>query len=538
MQEVLDKTLAMPQFAGLEAGMTGGNLIQDFESDKGLTSGFLFTGILTLAVIILIFALSFKRPLLPLATALPLVLGVALAAAVASIAFGGLNIFSMCFAVLLLGMGIDYAIHILSRYGEQRMSGDGLEEALTHTIEKTGMSMLIGTATTALTFLSFLFAKMNAFEQMGIISALGIFLAMGSQILVTPALIAWADLKKSKNEKKYAGAAAFRFMEPVGKLCARHGIALAIITVGVMAALFPNVRNVSVNGDVSSLYPDSLPSLKWLEMVKEEFEYNPDEISLMANDIDQLYIMTSELNALESIGTVDSIAQYLPEDKALREATLAYLPDAVKDKYIGKTGKFLIKVTANGDIWDSDRIAKVREDLSSITPYLGGMPVLMDEVVGIVIDDAILCSGLAALAILIILLVMFRSLKLAFLAFLPIAATVYFLFGLLPVFGGELTLTSVIAIPLVIGIGVSGAVHITNRVKATNDIPSTLVFTGKAVILSAVTTLIGFGSLMFSGHPALADLGLVVTGGLSISLLLNLILLPAILGIGMSKPKR
>ena len=115
----IDRTLAQERFAGLDAGVTGGQLIQDYESDAQLTDGFGATALITLLIIIGIFVVSFKRFFLPAATALPLVLGVTATAAVAAAVFGSLNMFSVSFAVLLLGMGVDYAIHILARYGER-----------------------------------------------------------------------------------------------------------------------------------------------------------------------------------------------------------------------------------------------------------------------------------------------------------------------------------------------------------------------------------------------------------------------------------
>lgn len=86
----IDETLERPGFQGLEAGVTGGSIIQDYESAESLADGFILAGILTLGLIIAVLILSFKRLFLPLTTVLPLLLGVALTAAFAAMAFGSL----------------------------------------------------------------------------------------------------------------------------------------------------------------------------------------------------------------------------------------------------------------------------------------------------------------------------------------------------------------------------------------------------------------------------------------------------------------
>lgn len=520
-QTAIDEILA--DFPSLEAGMTGGVLIWDYESDKVMMDGFFLTAIVTLAITLGLFALSFKRFILPLITALPLVLGVALSAAFATLFFDYLNFFAMFAMVLLLGLGLDYAIHILARYGEERSKGNSLEDSLVTTLQQTGMAMIVGTTTSMATFLAFLFAQTTAFEQVGLVSAVGILLAMLSQFAVTPALIAWAD-----QGKQHSKGTTFTFMGSIGRFCAKRNGIITIATFIIMAALFTSVRNVPISGDLTMMFPDDLPSIAWQMKVQEEFDFNPDEITLMATDLDAMAYFIYRLEASPTIATVESVAQFLPEERALWKPTLEMLPTAITERFVGNTGYLLLRVTAAGDVWDSSFMADVREELTALTPYVGGMPVLMNEIMSIVMADAILCSIIASIAIFVMLLLMFRSFKYALITFLPVAIAVFLLLGLLSLFGAELTIASGLSIPLVIGLGISGAVHITYRIRATEDIAGSLVHTGKAVLISEVTTLVAFGSLMlFTSHPALTGLGMEVALGLC--LVLNLILLPAVL---------
>lgn len=394
--------------------------------------------------------------------------------------------------------------------------------------------MFIGSLTTALAFLGFLFAQMKGFSQMGVISAIGIFLALLSQLMVTPALIAWADHKRSHVPQKDLG---FGFMRPVGRFVSKFRLLVVALTIAAVAITFTNVKSTEVDGDVSSLTPSDLPSTRWLDIVQAEFDYNPDDITMMANDLNQLAEFTSKLGQMGTVASFESVAAYLPEDRDLWESTLSLLPDVLTENYIGNNGKFLIKVVANGNVWDKDFMESLREDLFSLTTNVSGIPVLMNEFVIMMVDDTLRISIVAAVAIFIILLLMLRSFKYALFTMIPIISSLYLLLGVMPIFDLQLNILNIIALPLIIGIGVGGAVHVANRVKMSGDLSLTLMHTGKAVILSSVTTIFAFGSLMFSGYPGLIGLGLLVVLGLSISLVLNLTFLPSILEFGRRKEK-
>jgi predicted RND superfamily exporter protein len=94
--------------------------------------------------------------------------------------------------------------------------------------------------------------------------------------------------------------------------------------------------------------------------------------------------------------------------------------------------------------------------------------------------------------------------------------------------------TNIIALPLLLGIGVDSGIHIVQRAREGSSVSVRALLrssTIRATILSAVTTIAGFGSLAFSAHPGTASLGLVLTIGLLMMLLTTVILLPALLAL-------
>lgn len=513
-----------PKYTSLDCGVTGGTLIQDYEGDNVLTKGLAVSTIITLIIILLIFALSFRRIILPLSTIMPLMMGIVLTSAIAFLLFKSLNLLSVSFTVLLLGMGIDYAIHILSRYTEERNKGNNLADSLKITIKCTGKAMFIGTLTTAIAFTSFLFAELRAFTQMGVISSIGIFLALISQLILTPALIAALD-KKRANKK----VMEYEFLRPMGRILIKKKVLTIAIFVLVIATLSFNVVKINISGDLSKLYPNHIQSTQWLKRVQEKFDYNPDEIIMMANDIEDLESITISLNELESVKSTESIIDFLPDNKNLWQAYILMMPDEVKSNFIGKSGKYLIKVIPDIDMDNKLQVERFYSNIREISPYVSGMPVITYELINIVIKDAVRISLLTLLFIFIILMVTYRNMVISMINITIIVSSLYIMFGIMPILSITLTITSVAALPLIIGIGIDGVIHITHRIRTSGKTLDSLVHTGKAVIISTLTTIVGFSSLMFSNHPALIGLGQITTMGLAINMMLTLMMLPVLL---------
>ena len=141
-------------------------------------------------------------------------------------------------------------------------------------------------------------------------------------------------------------------------------------------------------------------------------------------------------------------------------------------------------------------------------------------------QDAALYA-LAAISLLV--LFHFRSLSALLLALLPVAIGGIWLGGFMGYYGVPFNPANIMTLPLVIGIGVTNGIHILNRF-AEEQQPSILGrSTGKAVLVSGLTTCAGFGSLILAQHRGIATLGEVMTVGVAACMIAGLVVLPAIL---------
>ena len=113
---------------------------------------------------------------------------------------GHLNILTIVFTTILIGLGIDFGIHVLERYKEERMSGGDILHALQKTVQGTGRGNFAGAVTTAMAFGGMIFTDFIGIVELGKISGGGILFCMISMILVLPALI---SLEEKIRKPKY-----------------------------------------------------------------------------------------------------------------------------------------------------------------------------------------------------------------------------------------------------------------------------------------------------------------------------------------------
>ncbi len=135
------------------------------------------------------------------------------------------------------------------------------------------------------------------------------------------------------------------------------------------------------------------------------------------------------------------------------------------------------------------------------------------------------------MAIVLMVLIHFRTVSSVILALLPVAIGSIWLGGLMGCFGIPFNPANIMTLPLVIGIGVTNGIHILNRF-AEERTPGILAkSTGKAVFVSGLTAIAGFGSLILAKHQGIRSLGEVMSMGMATCMIAALTFLPALLNL-------
>jgi len=167
----------------------GGGLINRKEDYGEILSDIKSSAVFTVLGLLLVIGLYFRRVRATALIMMPLVMGVCWTLAVAFMGFGELNTVSVFIFAILLGLGIDYSIHLLSGYDHARMEGRNPIEALVRTYQGVGSATTIGAITTLATFIVISFADFRGLSQFGQVATIGVAFTLTAMIVVLPALI-------------------------------------------------------------------------------------------------------------------------------------------------------------------------------------------------------------------------------------------------------------------------------------------------------------------------------------------------------------
>jgi len=214
------------------------------------------------------------------------------------------------------------------------------------------------------------------------------------------------------------------------------------------------------------------------------------------------------------------------------------LPSALRDRFVGINNKHLLQVYPKKDIWQRENqkefIGELRQALDpddNNRPNITGTPVQLYEYTNLLVRSYEEAAVYSLIAIALLVFIHFRSLSSVVLALLPVAMGSVWLGGVMGVFHIPLNPANIMTLPLVIGIGVTNGIHILNRFAEERRPDILAKSTGKAVLVSGLTTIAGFGSLILAKHQGIQSLGYVMASGVALCMLAGLTFLPALLNL-------
>jgi predicted RND superfamily exporter protein len=207
------------------------------------------------------------------------------------------------------------------------------------------------------------------------------------------------------------------------------------------------------------------------------------------------------------------------------------LPPVFRNQFVGVTGKFLLQIFPRENMWQRENQEKFITEMRAVDPDVTGTPVQLYEYEELLKHSYLQAAWYSLVAIVILVLLHFRSFSAVILALLPVGIGTLWLAGLMGWLGLPINLANIMTLPLVIGIGVTNGIQILNRV-AEERTPNILArSTGKAVLVSGLTAIAGFGSLIIAKHYGIHSLGCVMSMGIAACMIAGLTLVPALLSL-------
>ena len=233
----------------------------------------------------------------------------------------------------------------------------------------------------------------------------------------------------------------------------------------------------------------------------------------------------------------DRLVRYLPMllaklETALQagEITLDNLPDSVRSEWVNENGEAKVLARPAIGIQDNRSIQRFADAALNAVPTATGTPVIITEAGRVVVSSFLKASVIAFTLITLVLILILRRLTDVLMVLVPLALAIVYTGATSVLLGLELNFANVIVLPLLLGLGVSGAIHVVMRRRAMDEAgaQSGIASTKRAVFFSALTTVASFGSLAISPHLGMASMGMLLTVAILWSLVCNLVILPAL----------
>jgi uncharacterized protein len=223
----------------------------------------------------------------------------------------------------------------------------------------------------------------------------------------------------------------------------------------------------------------------------------------------------------------------LKSQKADRGLTLADIPPQLQKLFISSTGdgKVLLQVYGKKDLWERGPDEEFVKSVLTVAPKATGTPVLNYDATELLRVSYLWAAVWAFVAIVVLILLHFQSIKYLLLTLFPLVLAVLWRTGAMVWFGIEFNPANIVTLPLIIGIDVAFGVYIIDRYREDGRLSIFAGSTGKAIIMSSLTSLFGFSSLLISEFRGMWDIGELMSLGIAIGLVTSIFILPQILAL-------
>ncbi len=537
------------------------------DQEETMLDGFGFMMAITIIGILLISFIGLKRLIYPILSFIPLLIGILFMFGFYSLTVGTINIITLITPILLFGVGIDYAIHFGARYGEVRAElgkEASQEEVLRETFDSIGMGLIISSMTTILSLLSLLSATIGGLVDFSIMCASGVAFAFLSIMYILPILILWRERKLKNTKKEFLRSSKFTILGKLSKSFVGTIISILIILIAVSSIFF--IPKLGVETEKDAMKVKGLESVETSKAIGKKFDYSYTQTSFIVKGYDNLLKFKRELKrtkngvsvyptintsrvtdafeaikAFRKVGwdmnieTFDKYKKIFTQSTNLRgennEALAEVYEFFIKNYVNWETNEFLVLVSSKGYVWYEDVLKNHIIDLKKLEKNTGqtgaGLMKVWWFLVSHMMRDLILFSVVAFIIILIILAFTTKSLRGTIICSLSLIISIVTTLSIISMLGIKLNFINIPGFPVIMGLGIDYTVHIYYRLIETNkDIVKVISSTGKAVLLTTLTTLVAFGTVSFSVHPGIANLGRVVFIGLTMSFLSSIFIIP------------
>ena len=511
--------------------------------------------------------------LIPLATVLLAVIG---SLGFMQLSGTPLNMMTTLLPVIMLVVGMSDVVHLVSKYLEEIRYGRTKTVAIKNMLKKVGVATLLTSLTTALGFVTLVGVGMEPIQDFGIFTAVGVILAFVLSILFIPSI--FLNIKKPKitDSTKVQNAWERGLGKFFIRLCRNQKTVLVAYTILTIICILGASR-IKFDYFLMQDLGEDQQLMQDLRYFQKQFGgIRPFEMAIIPAE-------GKELTDFDVIRETEKLEQYLDNEygvnqmisptvpfkfanKTLRNGRDEYykIPENEKrfdylkrqmekfesreefqqivsaDKRVGRVFGRMIDPGSRKMLQLNDSLAVFYQnniDSSVLSYKLTGTPVIIDEAGRHVSENIVIGLLFAFLLIGISMAVLFKSIKMGLISLVPNMFPILLTAGYISFAGIDLNMSTAIVFTIAFGIAVDDTIHFLSRYRQemghgrTNlfALRRTFISTGKAIIITSIILLGGFGSLIFSNFLSTFYIGLFVSMTLVFAVVTDLTLLPMML---------
>jgi len=500
------------------------------------------------------------------------VLSIAFAMGLAPLLGWQLSILSLLVPIMLIAVANDYGIHMIAKYQELVSSNqaDSNDSIVQDMVRKLRLPVIFTGLTTIAGILGLLAHAVIPARHIGVLTSAGISLAVLLTLFFLPA---WLSLlPKSKHlvgSEKISGSFLDRTLSRLSRMVTSRPRRVLLISAILTVIFTVGITFIKVDGNQENFFPARHPVKQASNMINKYFGGSQSISVMMEGDIKEPELLrtmenwTMEFKNMEGVGDSYSIATVLKEmTKALydeNEDGYNRIPDSRQ-----AVAQILEIYNMSGDPEYFDRLVDfdytkahlmirfenpatdvVRNAVDKVNSLsvrdnvditLGGYAYIMLQFSDKILTGQINSLIFAILVVLALLTIIFRSFKGGLISTIPIIASVIFLLGFMGITGISLNPATALLSSIMIGVGVDYTIHFLWRYKSELVLSNhreaaikTLTTTGRGIVYNAMSVLVGFSVLVFSGFTTIRFFGYLVLISISVCLISALFVIPSIL---------
>jgi len=307
-----------PRYPGVEAGLTGIDVVEADETDTAMRDSTI-TSLIAAVLITVMLTGAFGGWRVPVLAVAALGVGIVWTFGFLTLAVGHLQVLSIVFAVILLGLGIAYGVHLASCVELIRHkhadTPQGFSAAMRESFQTVGPGVITGAVTTSAAFCTTMLTDFRGVAEMGLIAAGGIFLCLFSMFSVFPALLSL--YASGKHHFDPARAGRFRVFEPrwVMPFVKRPRATLATAAVVTGVSLIA-VAQMDFDYDLMKLQPRGVDSVQWQDRIAHDGGQSIWAAVSVADSLEEARRLKDRYMALACVADVKGIGMLFPSDEA------------------------------------------------------------------------------------------------------------------------------------------------------------------------------------------------------------------------------